>query len=67
VFESLADAVNKWIKLELDQPRRVVYSNLYGTRDDEIVKKEIREMMNELEISEVLFIAKGGDLIWLEK
>ncbi len=67
VFENLADAVSKWDRLNLKTERRIVYSNAYGKREDSIVSKEIKSMMSELNIKEVLFIGKDGSLLRLKK
>jgi hypothetical protein len=62
VFENLADVVSKWNRSSLDAPIRVVYSNAFGSRPDEIVLSEISSMIGELGIKEVLFITKGGSM-----
>jgi hypothetical protein len=48
--------------LELDQPRRVIYSNAFGIRDDLMISREISEMIDELGVVEVIFIKKDGTL-----
>ena len=66
VFENLVDAKGKWTRLGCNEPVRVVYSNIFGVRADDVVVSEVKSMIKELGIEEVLFLCNDGSILSLK-
>jgi len=63
VFRNVKDARDKWIKLNLEQPVNLVYSNIYGLRNDADVLADLIGAMQHYGVDKIIFIKNDKSIL----